>query len=108
MTIDTIIAEFSGDGPEVEGERKQFILLPDGARWYPPNQRNGLLPQYARHLISAGVTPETLINAVRRSTCVFKEAKSVGWWASKTVSENNFQPKLKEYVPWTGLKDDRL
>lgn len=71
-----------------------------GEVWKAPRPTRGVLPQYARHLLSCGVPPDTPLEALRDGTCVFKPGLTVGDWASKTVSENDTSATFKKYIPF--------
>ena len=71
-----------------------------GEVWIPPFIGRGVLPQFARYLISGGVAPETLLQATRGTTVVWETGITVGTWASISIRESDIPLRIKKYEPF--------
>lgn len=72
----------------------------NGEIWKAPIPRRGVLPQFARYLLSCGVAPETLLSATRGTTAVWESGITVGSWAAISIQETDIPIKMKKYVPF--------
>ena len=71
----------------------------DGWVWTPPFERRGVLPQFARYLLSCGVVPETPLEATRGATCVWESGITVGRWAAVSVQETDRPVIMEKFAP---------
>ena len=89
---------------ELKNNHGHYLVQENGNEWHPPNQRNGMMPQFARYLLSAGVTPETPLTALRGSARCFKNDLTVGQWADITVREGDGKPRFVKYEKFEGVE----
>jgi len=72
-----------------------------------PRPQSCWLCQFARELLRRGVDQTTGISAYRKGVPLFLET-TVGWWASKTVVENDKDSvRISKYVPFGGISEEK-
>ena len=68
--------------------------------WKAPRPSSGVLPQFARYLLSCGVPSDECLNATSEGTLVWESGITLKRWASISVQDNDMGFRLKKYVPF--------